>query len=397
MYFALGFLIAGLLTLLILPAFWRRAVRLSTRRLEMQLPLSMDEIVAERDQLRAGFALEHRHVEQRAEDLAEGHARDLAELGRRSTRIGALESELVEIQAESGRRADRLATLGAELAAAQAEVGVAHQVHADLEGRLNNKTLELAALLDEHQALSGLADERRAMVAGLETRVLGHEADNAALRDAIETIRREHLDLNRALGSLTDERDIARAEAVTTATRRDQALAQVRELQERVEALEQAHRTERRGRMRMETEAASRASALTLAEARESALRETHAGELATLRGREQNLLRQIETLKTQSAALEGALATSRQNAAGRRGVPPIDATAKDGESPALESGDVAALRQAISDIGTKVARMVDVLEHQPANNDAPGNGGASLPDRVRALQRKASSLGAAE
>ena len=53
MVFALGFLLCGLLTLLFLPAFWRRAVRLSVRRVEMQMPLSMSEIVAERDQLRA--------------------------------------------------------------------------------------------------------------------------------------------------------------------------------------------------------------------------------------------------------------------------------------------------------------------------------------------------------
>ena len=48
MIFALGFLLCGLLALLILPAFWRRAMRLSTRRLEMLMPLSMDEVLAQR-------------------------------------------------------------------------------------------------------------------------------------------------------------------------------------------------------------------------------------------------------------------------------------------------------------------------------------------------------------
>ncbi|HEY8578608.1 MAG TPA: hypothetical protein VIL72_01885, partial [Beijerinckiaceae bacterium] len=71
MIFALGFLSAGLLSLLFLPAFWRRAMRLSRRRLEMQMPLSMDEIVAERDQLRAEFAAERRRLEQAHEALQE--------------------------------------------------------------------------------------------------------------------------------------------------------------------------------------------------------------------------------------------------------------------------------------------------------------------------------------
>ena len=95
MIFALGFLSAGLLTLLFLPAFWRRAVRLSTRRLETQMPLTMSEIVTERDQLRASFATEQRRLEQKIEDIAEQRAHDLGELGRRTTRIAALEADLV--------------------------------------------------------------------------------------------------------------------------------------------------------------------------------------------------------------------------------------------------------------------------------------------------------------
>ena len=60
MIFMLGALSAGLLALLMLPAFWRRALRLTRRRLEMLMPLSMDEVVAERDLLRAEFAADKR-------------------------------------------------------------------------------------------------------------------------------------------------------------------------------------------------------------------------------------------------------------------------------------------------------------------------------------------------
>ena len=84
MLLALGFLTASLLALLLLPAVWARAVRLSTRRLEMQLPLSMGEIIAERDQLRAEFATEARRIEQKAERLLEQRAGDMAEIGRQT-------------------------------------------------------------------------------------------------------------------------------------------------------------------------------------------------------------------------------------------------------------------------------------------------------------------------
>ena len=63
MLFALGFLAAALLVAMILPAFNRRAQRLIQRRLESQLPLTRQEIFAERDRLRAEFAVTVRRLE----------------------------------------------------------------------------------------------------------------------------------------------------------------------------------------------------------------------------------------------------------------------------------------------------------------------------------------------
>ena len=68
MYFALGFLVAGLLTLLFLPAFWRRAMRLSMRRLQMLAPMSMQEVIAERDRLHSLVRqLQSRETQQQAQ------------------------------------------------------------------------------------------------------------------------------------------------------------------------------------------------------------------------------------------------------------------------------------------------------------------------------------------
>ena len=56
MFFGLGFLAASLLGLIIVPFVHGRAVRLTVRRLEAATPLSMAEIQADKDQLRAEFA-----------------------------------------------------------------------------------------------------------------------------------------------------------------------------------------------------------------------------------------------------------------------------------------------------------------------------------------------------
>ena len=57
MMFTLGVLTTGLLALAALPAIWRRAVRLSTARLSRLVPLSAEEIAAERDHIRAAHSI----------------------------------------------------------------------------------------------------------------------------------------------------------------------------------------------------------------------------------------------------------------------------------------------------------------------------------------------------
>ena len=57
MYFGIGFLVAALIGLVVVPLVHGRAVRLTMRRLEAAAPLSMAEIQADKDQLRAEFAM----------------------------------------------------------------------------------------------------------------------------------------------------------------------------------------------------------------------------------------------------------------------------------------------------------------------------------------------------
>src|ERR1700733_9005839 len=53
MYIGIGFLVAGLLVIGAIPMVHARAVRLTQRRLEAMTPMSMAEIYADKDQLRA--------------------------------------------------------------------------------------------------------------------------------------------------------------------------------------------------------------------------------------------------------------------------------------------------------------------------------------------------------
>jgi len=100
MLLALGFLIASLLGLLLASAFWSRAVRLTTRRLKQSMPISEQEIKADRDRLRAAYAVKVHELETRLGQTKLGHARQLIDINRRDASISALETEVVAIRAE---------------------------------------------------------------------------------------------------------------------------------------------------------------------------------------------------------------------------------------------------------------------------------------------------------
>ena len=83
LYFVLGFLIAGLLALMISPAIWNRAVYLTKKKIENSVPLTLNEIQADKDQLRAEFAMSTRRLELSVEELKETAANQLIEISRK--------------------------------------------------------------------------------------------------------------------------------------------------------------------------------------------------------------------------------------------------------------------------------------------------------------------------
>ena len=69
MYFGLGFFAASLLALIIVPFVHGRAARLTMRRLDASTPLSLAEMQADKDQLRAEFAMSTRRLEMSIDQL----------------------------------------------------------------------------------------------------------------------------------------------------------------------------------------------------------------------------------------------------------------------------------------------------------------------------------------
>jgi chromosome segregation ATPase len=259
MLFALGFLVAGLIALAAAPAFWRRAIRLSTRRLEMQLPLSPEEILAGRDLLRAEFAVERRRLEQKAEALNLVHAADMTELGRRAAVIAGQDADLLALSRQDGERRAELGALQRALAETSAELAATAKECYDASGLIARKDVqinELAASFEEAQALVAKQRDalapREASMARQGQALAAQAATIGRLEGELSTLRLQHqadqLTLKTAAARVAD-----REEALEAAVKREKDLIRHRILQaetaraveagylEKIERLRSAH------------------------------------------------------------------------------------------------------------------------------------------------------------
>ena len=100
MLVALGFLAATLLALLLAPLFWRRAERLTTRRLEQSMPMSIAETEADRDQLRASYAIIIRRLEAALSQEKMRSARQLVKISRLEMEIANLNDRTAQLRSQ---------------------------------------------------------------------------------------------------------------------------------------------------------------------------------------------------------------------------------------------------------------------------------------------------------
>ncbi len=94
MLVTLGFLLAALVTLFVMPAYRRRIDRFATERLKRALPLTEAEIRADKDRIRAEYATQIHKLEVKLEEASLSTARQSVEINRREARIHDLSEEV---------------------------------------------------------------------------------------------------------------------------------------------------------------------------------------------------------------------------------------------------------------------------------------------------------------
>ena len=206
MYFVLGFLASGLLTLMIVPSVWHRAVRLTKTRIEAATPMTMSEFRADKDQLRAEFALSTRRLEKNVEALRARLASQLGEINSKKTglaqlkternqqltivqelegREGELRSRILELEKTGVDLAQKLRMRDREFGSLSAQMQeMRDQDHNSTEAQHINRLLE--ELAAERQRTAFFQEQ----VTRLTTRLAGSETNSADAAIAISQMRR---------------------------------------------------------------------------------------------------------------------------------------------------------------------------------------------------------------
>jgi chromosome segregation ATPase len=423
MFFALGFLAASLIALVLLSAVWHRAVRLTTRRIEGAIPVSMAEIQADKDQLRAEFAMSTRRLETSVEQLKLKTTEQLAEIGRKSETIRLLKAEVEEKSASITALEAQERTLRERLRSTEEELSVKAKNLHEAESDLASKSNQIAQLSHSLGDITSESESNRVEIVALETQCttlkgrIGDLEREVAVTE--QRLAEERGQAERTSRTLTDEREkisVLNRRLAELENRLAEGKAEAEALSRTVASLEAESRRQSELAAKREKELtamiAERDQALALARSEADKSRSETLSVHREIDEAARSYTATIEHLKSEKSMLEGGLAQLRVDR--DRLQHEVVALKQEAEMAwSNERVENALLRERINDVAAEVARLAANLEGadspieriiseapavsaprqngpsrtpatpEQANGDRP----LSLAERIRALQ----------
>ena len=414
MYFGIGFLVAALVGLVVIPLVHGRAVRLTMQRLEAATPLSMAEIQADKDQLRAEFAMSTRRLEMSVEQLKNKTTSQLAEISKKGDAINRLKIELSEKTATIFALEARDKALRDQLRSTEDEVAAKTSAMHDAQRALSDKQADLAKAIGEVDEQSSFADAQKVEIVALKTQI-------EALKDRLTAAGNE-------VREVEGRREAERVELKAATQDLEEERGKVENLGRRVGELEQnlaAQSAEQdilgRRANELETRLGEQSRLLTEAEFELEQLRANleaaHKTEddlraaIAEIDNRSNSVSEKLTAEKAQLQVEFERTRDERDRLAREIGKMKRETE----EAWASERVENALLRERINDVAAEVARLASALEGPNSPIDAilaaetvrdrttaantvgeveigeTGNG--NLADRIRALQTHASRV----
>ncbi|EJT04575.1 hypothetical protein [Rhizobium sp. CCGE 510] len=189
--FGLGFLTAAFLVFLVSPAVHRRIVWYTENRLKATMPLSPQEVRAQKDMVRALYAAENARTTQ---DLLREREKSLSlqlrhdalavDAGRLAADIGELQAQIGEMHVEAAEQRSHLRKDENYISQLKTNLHIAEQSAA-------NKESELATMRTRLSKLGEQTDGLRIDLAARETEAESLKFRATALRDERDTLRQD--------------------------------------------------------------------------------------------------------------------------------------------------------------------------------------------------------------
>lgn len=361
LFFILGFLSAGLLALMVAPAIWRRAVVLTRRRVEASIPMTLDQIQADKDRLRAEFAMSTRRLEMSEKAAREKSANQFIEINRN-------QDELKRIGRERDDKQQLIGKLEGDIEATRAELSKRDEQAQRLFERLAEAEREFEKRGLEIENLGRMYDEASFSASGRQIEMVAQENRIEQLSGDISKLRGERKEADRRAREIAAE-----SKTLKEAQRNDQR--KISGLEKRVE--------------RLTAELSDREEKLDRRERELARLRGTQPAEAEDADADiNERLESRLTTLTRENKKLRAELDMARDTA-----------VAEQDEEHMAD----AVLREQIHELAAEVVHLTAMLDEpdspiRAALDKAPSDGGAgksgilSLADRIRALQDAAKS-----
>lgn len=362
MFFGLGFLVACLVMIFVANAVWRRAVRLTTKRVQAAMPVSLAEIKADRDQLRAEFAMSTRKLEILVDELKQKSQAQLIDVAKKNDQLRLLLSELNQRTEMMRTQDEREKALKDEVLKAEAQHGDTLRALRQAEERLieaNRTLVEREKTLQDTQTVS---DGRRVEIAALQTNVARFEDEVA--------------DLRRALANAEEDRDGKQARLVTAETALAESRARILEMQAQLAGAEETTRVQSEEVGRLNARIVDQTAQLSghIAEAERMSTRvqqllserdkldEELTRRTADAEMRARSLLDELQNSRTDKAAIEGQLTAERaERERVQEDLKRLETAAS--ENWERERVENALLRERINDLAAEITTMTAALD----------------------------------
>ncbi|MEW9804535.1 hypothetical protein [Mesorhizobium marinum] len=403
--FVLGFLTAGFIALIVAPMVWRRAVALTRKRIQASVPLTQAEIQADKDRMRAEFAMATRRLEINFQNFREKAAAQIVEINRNR-------EELKQLMAERNERHEALTRLEVQAGEIRAELRRREDELEMLTEKLEQAESLLQRRADEIEKLGRMYEDASFTASNRQLEIAARESEIEKLNGEMLTLRNERRDIDRQSQEITGESRAAR-EALKAEQERAQGLegrierllATVADRDEKIDRGEREV-TRMRDTVKANSDAEGGLQAQIAALVAEKAALENEKAALSeqlstyVSGARHQEMEKLMAKVSADRDLLEERLKTlTRENRKLKVDVAVHERTKS--EEWSGERRQSAILREQMNELAAEVVRLAAALDGADSPvNAALGQASArdagakvsSLADRVRALQKAAAS-----